>query len=56
MCILAEVSENHTSLRTSFLPKLHRWSRILRERKLGLMLGVFDNASSNVFDDASSNV
>ena len=46
--ILAEVSENRISLRTSFLPKLHRWSRVLRERKLGLMLGVFDNASSNV--------
>jgi hypothetical protein len=48
MFILAEVSENRTSLRTSSLPKLHRWSRLLRERKGGLMLGVFDDASSNV--------
>jgi len=48
LCILADASQNRTSRRTRFLPKFRRWSRVLRERKLGLMLGVFDDASSNI--------
>lgn len=48
MCILAEVSEYRSSLRISCLSKFDCWSRVLRERKWGLLLGVFDDASSNL--------